>query len=456
MSESDPPENVYKHYRLCFWIGFICLGICAAPIYVGWSFRPKPIIQMAIGTVIYFVIGGTIGGLSTLVVGFPLNLLCDTTKWSREQRRWFLAFTVPFVTFALYIALFTRRGEWFDPIKYLFSIGFPIALTLCVLVFGLDKIALKAKPFPNLFKAKKLLIAGALFFSISIPICYFGPMNRGTPQLYDYATEIVDSSRMSTSNGKPCMYQMVSFWFLTGKTHLLDGKPVDIPEFKTIEDPIYASLAPVQIPDGRLLQIQKSQIYLFDSAGKNGVPGPRLLKEREFTQEVLLNDGQVLIIGGIAGEHPSNDIEIFDYKTMRLTLYGKLKIPRYSFEALKLRNGNVIVIGGITSHKVSDAGDNLTSTIELIDINTKQVKIIGQLQKARTNALAYSYDFDKAVIFGGNFKDEAHDQNFLNGTTVSEIELYNGKSTESGKRMYPPQAWLWSLIDTLRSLSRNE
>ncbi len=90
LNESAKEKHLsYEHYRLCFWIGFLILGAIAAPMFIGWSFRPKPILISIIGTLIYFAIVGTIGGLTTMTIGYPLNLLCEKLPWTREERRWF-------------------------------------------------------------------------------------------------------------------------------------------------------------------------------------------------------------------------------------------------------------------------------------------------------------------------------------------------------------------------------
>jgi hypothetical protein len=465
MSESSKSaeENhlKYEHYRLCFWIGFLILGMLLAPVYVGWSFKPKPIITMIIGTLIYFLIGGTIGGLTTMTIGYPLNLLCEKLSWTREERRWFLALSVPFVTTAFLMAFFTHRNFIWEPAADLLSKVLPVCLLVGFSIFIFDKTTTKTSPIKFAKVSSFSSVFGiALGIAISgfIAICYFGPMNRGTPKLYDYATTLVEPSRLRTSNGNLPAYTAADIWFLEGEKHYLDDKLVDMPNFNNnFSDTVPGEWGPIQLQDGRILQIKDrdgQQICVLKSSGSNDSIGPQISQNRTYIDKVLLDDGRVLFIGGLADNKPTGTIERFDPKTMLLTNVGHLEIPRYSHTLVKLHSGNVLAIGGKTSNQKSDSGEKLTSTIELIDTKTMTSKIVGQLHKARTQCFACPLDLDKALIFGGHFLDEATDMKELGGLSVREFELYTGKTTCSPKGTYPPELWLWSIIDSLRSINR--
>lgn len=394
----------------------------------------------------------------TLVIGYPLNLACEKLSWTREQRRWFLAFSIPFISAAILITLFTHRNDIWEPAFNLLKFALPLGLLVSTIIFASDKVQTRLRSAKSSRMVKSAIVIGISVAGF-IAICFFGPMNRGTPKLYDYATEIVDPSRLRTSQGlgELSKLHIANLWYLVGQEHFLDGKPVDMPAFKEFNEVVYAENAPTRLPDERIVQIQTHNgrhIFLFDRTGVNGIMGPSYAPNKYGSSEVVLDNKRVLFIGGHIDHKPLSDIELFDVEKMSLTKIGKLNIPRYSHKSIRLHDGNVLVIGGITTHRLSDAGEQQTSTIELVDTKTMTSKIVGQLRKARIEPLAYPFELDKALIFRGKINDEAVDMKELGGEDVREFELYTGKKTESKKGMIPPDLWLWSIIDTLRSLNR--
>lgn len=123
---------------------------------IGISSHPLGIIDHVIRFIVFFGLGGTAGGLATLFVGYPLELVCFNLSYGREQRRWFLAFAVPFVTVATYIALFTHRDSLFEPAANLLTLALPLSLTYCGIIFAFDKIITKFSKLQILHKQKHL------------------------------------------------------------------------------------------------------------------------------------------------------------------------------------------------------------------------------------------------------------------------------------------------------------
>jgi len=76
--------------------------------------------------------------------------------------------------------------------------------------------------------------------------------------------------------------------------------------------------------------------------------------ERDFTA-VLLNNGQVLISGGLTGTYPAKvhvqaDATLFDPATGTVTSTGSMSIPRAFHTLTVLRNGQVLATGGETQN----------------------------------------------------------------------------------------------------------
>lgn len=96
----------------------------------------------------------------------------------------------------------------------------------------------------------------------------------------------------------------------------------------------------------------------FDPKDPNPKPGLYRVEDMNYARDhhlsVALNDGRVLIIAGnsrLVGDNTRNTVEIFDPKTSKFT---KLKmnlecsrIPERNLRAILLNNGNVLIIGGM-------------------------------------------------------------------------------------------------------------
>ena len=96
----------------------------------------------------------------------------------------------------------------------------------------------------------------------------------------------------------------------------------------------------------------------FDPKDPNPKPGLYRVEDMNYARDhhlsVALNDGRVLIIAGnsrLVGDKTRNTVEIFDPKTSKFT---KLKmnlecsrIPERNLRAILLNNGNVLIIGGM-------------------------------------------------------------------------------------------------------------
>ena len=145
------------------------------------------------------------------------------------------------------------------------------------------------------------------------------------------------------------------------------------------------------LADGRVLMaggtgpgytfLSSAEIYdpssgRFSSTGSMSVP-------RESATATLLEDGRVLIAGGHAGRHEALQIyssaETFDPERGRFTEIGDLTVARHKHDAVLLRDGRVLIVGG------SDARDDLGmySTAEMFDADTDTFSEAGNLNDAR-------------------------------------------------------------------------
>jgi hypothetical protein len=60
----------------------------------------------------------------------------------------------------------------------------------------------------------------------------------------------------------------------------------------------------------------------------------------------LLQDGRVLIVGGVDSEHVLESVEIYDPATGKFTETGSMAAPRVYFSSTLLNDGRVLIAGG--------------------------------------------------------------------------------------------------------------
>jgi hypothetical protein len=108
--------------------------------------------------------------------------------------------------------------------------------------------------------------------------------------------------------------------------------------------------------------------------------GPKLMTALEGQAAVRLSDGRVLLLGGtvpfkgecgMACVAPATaNVEIFDPATRRFSSYGSLAQPRSGGAALLLNDGRVLVSGGI-----DESGSDI-STLEIYDSTRKATVVV--------------------------------------------------------------------------------
>jgi hypothetical protein len=98
-----------------------------------------------------------------------------------------------------------------------------------------------------------------------------------------------------------------------------------------------------------------------DITGYEWHDAPSLTLARSSFAVVVLNDGDILVIGGMTLEGPTATTEIFDVKASLWKLGPSLNSKRVGHTATLLRDGTVLVVGG-------DTGSGATASAEVLDI----------------------------------------------------------------------------------------
>ncbi len=127
---------------------------------------------------------------------------------------------------------------------------------------------------------------------------------------------------------------------------------------------------------------------------------------------VLLDDGNVLVIGG-----DTKQAEIYDYKKNKFVLTGEMNEKRYDAAATLLKDGNILVTGGLVSYnRDKELRYIIVENAEIYDIKTEKFKIIGKMCVPRMRHFAIPLDNGNVIFIGGQDKY---------GKPVSEIEEFD-------------------------------
>jgi hypothetical protein len=112
------------------------------------------------------------------------------------------------------------------------------------------------------------------------------------------------------------------------------------------------------LPDGRVLFVGGvgtgwtflNSAELYDPATGRSTAVGRMSVPRESHTATLLDDSRVLVVGGHSGRRQNmvvyGSAEVFDPESRRFSSAGDLKVARHKHDALKLRDGRVLIVAG--------------------------------------------------------------------------------------------------------------
>lgn len=94
---------------------------------------------------------------------------------------------------------------------------------------------------------------------------------------------------------------------------------------------------------------------LYDPVAKTFALSTSLAVAREDQTATLLNDGTVLVVGGLTASNYTGTAEVFDPLTQTFTGAGSLQNPRDGHTATLLNDGTVLIVGGETVGGLANA-----------------------------------------------------------------------------------------------------
>jgi hypothetical protein len=184
--------------------------------------------------------------------------------------------------------------------------------------------------------------------------------------------------------------------------------------------------------------------------------GPSMRAARASHNLCKMNNGNILISGGISESRPSifycsgwvnsvQTLEKFQLKENRIIELGQMQIPRYQHTVSQLQNGNFLIVSGRTGRKISDSENDLTATVEVFSPKTKKSWIIGQLHRAMVEPiLLHLKDNRIAIIDSQSLKPEQKE-------SEPYVEIYNGNQEPVQKLTHLPSVpelihslWHWN------------
>lgn len=157
--------------------------------------------------------------------------------------------------------------------------------------------------------------------------------------------------------------------------------------------------------DGRILiaggyngEYVKS-VELFDPSARRFRPGGSLREARSGHTATLLPDGRVLFVGGVGGGWTFlRSAELFDPASGRSEVVGSMSVPRESHTATLLRDGRVLVIGG---HSGRRQAMEVHTSVEVFDPRTRRFQAVRALAIPRHKHDALRLRDGRVLVIGG-------------------------------------------------------
>ena len=144
-------------------------------------------------------------------------------------------------------------------------------------------------------------------------------------------------------------------------------------------------------------------------------PTGSLNDAREIVAPILLTDGTVLVAGGFNGNAMAG-AELYQPVTGTFVRTGSLITARFDHSVALLPGGHVLIAAGRTPPFVAGSGGDPSSSAEVYDQVSGKFKTTGSLNHARAGATAVSLRDGRVLVVGGMDKD---------GNALGSGEIYD-------------------------------
>lgn len=195
--------------------------------------------------------------------------------------------------------------------------------------------------------------------------------------------EITSVPSLMYSNAKSIVVDGKLYETRFGKEYRLKSLLHDVHSFYSVED----------LKSGKLFICGMDQCYpdapnsdaaetsLYDVKSACASAGPRLNVARCIPSLLLLRDGRVLIVGGMNpdGVSTSDAVEVYNPESNKVAMLGRLNEARGGAGCIQLSEDKVAVIGGQLKYHPSGLIQTVTGTCEVLDLKTGQAKRAGSV-----------------------------------------------------------------------------
>ncbi len=146
---------------------------------------------------------------------------------------------------------------------------------------------------------------------------------------------------------------------------------------------------------------QPGAAEIYDPATRSFSAVGSLQYPRDFHTATRLADGPVVILGGTGGdrgaEKPIAAVEVYDPETRQFSVQGRLKRPRHDHSAVLLDDGRVLVVGGMDW---SGERPGPVAAIEIYDPATQRSTRVGRLRQPRWDHDAFLLPDGRVLVIG--------------------------------------------------------
>ena len=157
---------------------------------------------------------------------------------------------------------------------------------------------------------------------------------------------------------------------------------------------LYLPLAAVQVACAGDVSSMEQVDEEESALATSWASGPAMNAARAQHTVTRLNDGRLLIAGGISGGSALASVDICDAAGTSCTAAASMPNARYDHVAALLSNGKVLVAGG-------NSGSGSIAAADLFDPSTNQWSAVASMNKVRSNAAAAVLTDGKILVAGG-------------------------------------------------------
>ena len=148
----------------------------------------------------------------------------------------------------------------------------------------------------------------------------------------------------------------------------------------------------------------------WDPKASKFVAAPSMQGKRMVHTHTQLDDGRVLVTGGLSDLNGQlqaltsavNTTEIYDPKTNKWSAGPRLSEPKAGHTAIKLADGRILLIGGVTWRLVLVIKvPSFSGIVDVYDPKTNKISRVASLSNGRAAASAFRLANGRVVVAGG-------------------------------------------------------